>query len=614
MKRAAKRWPTRVARAFIGMRGRALCATAIVLAPGMTLLLLSDRRAHEHARYDAEGTTLGIARDAADLHSDLVSETRVLLETLAADPAVAQMGPDCDRRMRRLLDLRPAYANLGVVDADGILRCAAIPAPAGQEDLSDRPWVHASIEAKGFAVGGYELGTITGRPLFGVGLAVLDGRGEVAYVIGAGIDTAWPSELLESKDLPPGAVLTLVDSDATVLARSEDPDRYVGMRGPEVPVIAEILLRRGEGIVEAAELDGVERLYSYTELSDSGGYVYAGIPTDTVFAQADADYRRDIFFAVAIAAVALVFGFVLTHLTVWLPVRRVTAAVDRIRAGDLGARSGIRASDEFGGLASAFDEMADSLQGREEALGEANRGLEKTVAELSRSQDALRRMLAALVTAQEDERKRIAGEVHDDSVQTVTALALQLQLLRRQLAAAGQTEFAERIVELEEVAGATVDRLRTLLFALHSPVLERQGLATAVDTLLTRTFDPASTRWEVQDLLDNEPPAPTGSVAYRVVQEAVLNVARHAAATRVDVVLERRGNGLALTVTDDGAGFDEARPEPGHLGLEGMRQRARLAGGYLSVSSAAGKGTTISGWIPWDDAAPDSRDLGESLD
>jgi PAS domain S-box-containing protein len=209
------------------------------------------------------------------------------------------------------------------------------------------------------------------------------------------------------------------------------------------------------------------------------------------------------------------------------------------------------------------------------------------------------RLLRHLVGAHEDERRRIAAGLHDDSIQRISALALRLHIVARRVE---DTPMREDLVGLERDAEEIVVGLRTMLFDLVPPALE-EGLGAALDELLRTAAeeDPeAPSQWRVDDRLGEEPEPHARVLLYRLAQEAIANVRKHARASRVDVLIEDADEGISVRVRDDGRGFaaSERLSPPGHFGLVAMRERAEMAGGWWRVDSRAGAGTTVTFWIP----------------
>jgi PAS domain S-box-containing protein len=216
---------------------------------------------------------------------------------------------------------------------------------------------------------------------------------------------------------------------------------------------------------------------------------------------------------------------------------------------------------------------------------------------LQESVERRRRLEALLLHAQESERKRIAWDLHDDSIQVMTAVALRLKAFRRRVAQ--DPYLAGHMTELEVVVGQAIGRLRALLFELRPVILDREGLAAAVRQYLeVLERDGISTSLEAR--MSTEPPPETRALLYRLAQEALTNARKHARADKVEVHLEERGDGVALRVTDNGTGFaPDRQPErPGHLGLVAMRERAEVFGGWCRIDSAPGEGTTVHVWVP----------------
>lgn len=227
----------------------------------------------------------------------------------------------------------------------------------------------------------------------------------------------------------------------------------------------------------------------------------------------------------------------------------------------------------------------------------AQQELEESLALLRRTDEHRRKLAALLADSQEAERRRLAGSIHDDPIQKMTAAGLRLQALRNRV----PDEHREALDRIAGMVSGAVDRLRWMLFELHPPSLEREGLAAALEEYLRESAESGGFSYSLEDRMGREPPPATRAVAYRIAQEAVTNVGKHARATRVEVGLETRNGGLSVTVRDDGRGFTPSEveePRPGHLGLQSMRERAELAGGSLRVESAPGSGTRIELWLP----------------
>lgn len=244
---------------------------------------------------------------------------------------------------------------------------------------------------------------------------------------------------------------------------------------------------------------------------------------------------------------------------------------------------------------SALRELTGSL---ETEVERRTRELQATIGALQAADAERRRLTERVVGAQEQERDRIAHDLHDDTIQVMTAAALRLSMLR------GSVDEADQALvdQLEATVSEAITRLRRLVFELRPPDLDDAGLASAI-RLYLRTVFPEDVDCEVRDDLAAEPAVGVREIAYRIVQEALVNARKHAHAREVRVVLASDHGGLRVRVTDDGVGFDPARLDlarPGHLGMLAMRDRAQMVGGRLDIDSQPGSGTIIEFWIPTD--------------
>jgi signal transduction histidine kinase len=209
-------------------------------------------------------------------------------------------------------------------------------------------------------------------------------------------------------------------------------------------------------------------------------------------------------------------------------------------------------------------------------------------------------LLEKVITVQEEERKRIARELHDETGQVLTSLMVGLKVLE---GAASRPEVQEKASQLRAVAGQTLDGVHRLALELRPSVLDDLGLVAAMQRYFKDWGENFGLRVDFQVTGPDRRLSPqVETTVYRVVQEALTNVARHAEAQNVSVLLEYRSDSVVCIVEDDGQGFDvtgvlEAN-DMRKLGLYGMQERISLVGGKLAVESTAGVGTTVFVEIP----------------
>lgn len=255
-------------------------------------------------------------------------------------------------------------------------------------------------------------------------------------------------------------------------------------------------------------------------------------------------------------------------------------------------------------------ESGPEAGGRVLTLRELTR--ERELLDELRASDATRReLLSRLVKAQEEERERVAGDLHDDSVQIMTAVLLRLGALRRTVSDAA---LVSRLDDLQRDVQEAIKRLRVMIFDLRPPVLDRDGLVPALRQCLENAFEGTEVEWKVDAHLNSEPPTEARAVLYRIAQEAVRNVRHHAQAAYVTVRVAEHEGGVRVQVVDDGVGFSPDGGEtPGHMGLISMRQRAEIAGGWCRVDSRPGAGTTVEFWIRDASYPSSSADVGAAV-
>jgi signal transduction histidine kinase len=288
--------------------------------------------------------------------------------------------------------------------------------------------------------------------------------------------------------------------------------------------------------------------------------------------------------------------FVLTR-----PLRELVEATRLVARGDFSPRVPRWADDEIGDLADAFNSMTVELARADE---------------VRREREQLRRqLLEKVISTQEDERRRIARELHDSTSQNLTSLMLGLKNIETLCEDPRMRMTAET---LRSVTMQTLEEIHEISTRLRPGILDDLGLAAALEHL-TREWQ---NRHKIPvDILihigEERLPGEIETAIYRIVQESLTNVARHAAAQSVSVLVERRGSDLVALVEDNGRGFASSPVRGGqHLGLEGMRERAELLGGRLTIESRAGAGTSVHVQIPIPplpqrDALGDGKGRGE---
>jgi len=327
--------------------------------------------------------------------------------------------------------------------------------------------------------------------------------------------------------------------------------------------------------------------------------------------------RRSLWLAPTLAAIAMLLGWGIAG-SVRRPLVSLTKSAERIAGGDLSrpihTRRAADGGDEVARLALALERMRQELQ---ESIGEiesANRELEQRVADRTRElaganarledRERLRqKLLRQVISAQEDERKRIARELHDETSQTLAALGIGVDLAAAEVGDSSPV-VRQRLDDARRLVGRMHDELHRLIVNLRPSVLDDLGLAAAIRWFAERQLGSAgiAVRCELGEL-DVRLPPEIETATFRAVQEALVNIGRHASAESVLIQGSIEKGHLVIEIEDDGVGFDETAvvrsPESLRgIGLLGMRERIEILGGTVRIESAPGSGTRVLFTIP----------------
>jgi signal transduction histidine kinase len=517
---------------------------------------------------DARDAALRIAQSTAARIRAQHETSSALLQQMAVRPAVRDFdGATCDS-LFLIVDFFPQWADLLFYDVHGRVACSA--SPQGEDrDLSLRAqqWIaHGRLQPGEPALLLLQRRwvSVLSAPVTGH-----DGSPRGTLVLLQRFDFRRP------ESLPLNSVLTILDRRGTVLARTEDASAAVGRSAGNTEV-AKIALRDKEGRAEARGLDGVSRQYGFTTLDDLGWTIYVGVPTAAVMQPV----RQ---MSIVGAAGGIVIFAIIAIVAVMLSraIERPVGAL--MKAAEAAARSGYGRTDAEGGpleivrLSSAFNEMVDRR---------------------SESERNLKALSERLLVVQEQERMRVARELHDDLGQTLTALKMDvIGLVEKSSPAPELAPMIDRIGLTLENAVTAVQRISS---ELRPSVLDDLGLFAAIE-LETQMFE-ERTGIECELSIPENPPAVDKAAAtaiYRMVQEALTNVARHSNAWRVELRVRERSGQLLLEIRDDGRGItDEELSNPSSLGLAGIRERAEILGGTTRFKGVPGRGTIVSILLP----------------
>ena len=368
------------------LRTRLVFLVLLAVLPALGLIFYTAAAQRRSAAIEVQENMLRLVKFAAANQQQTSEGARQLLIALSQLPDIRQGNPEkCNRLLANLLKQYRAYAGFGVLDTKGNSICTA-PELNKAINAADRAYFRLAGQTRDFAIGEYQIGRVTGKASVNFGYPVLDEAGQVKAVVFAALDLAWLNQLIAKAQLPEGSVLIVSDRKGTVLARYPDPQSWVGKSYPNDPIHT-IVLNQTEGTVEASGLDGIKRLYAFTSLGDDpvsrDVHVRIGIPTQVAFTPANQLLVRNLTGLGLVTILALIAAWIGGDVFLLHKVKSLVKTAQQLRNGDLSARTELTDElGELGQLARAFDEMAETIEKREQAIAILNQDLQNRVDEL----------------------------------------------------------------------------------------------------------------------------------------------------------------------------------------------------------------------------------------
>ena len=527
---------------------------------------------------------------------DLTKQSEWVLSRMAARPDFREMRPTaCDDEMARLRDVNPAFLAITLWDTAGSLVCSSYPPNPGEPvPQPHRKSFDEGLASKGLYLSNVFQGRISGMYVVSFTFPVKNAAGATVGLLSLPVRMDYFDKLLLDVVERTGKAAGIVDRDSVLVARVPGEAQWRGKRVDGLPGVSEALAKP-EGHFMTTGIDGIARIFAQKAVPGIGWHAYVGVEEGVLFA----GFRDQLVQGCIMFAIVVILSLALAYLIgrgISRPLIELAAVADVIAEGDHDRRVQLSGGGEIARVAQHLNSMIDALVRAESSLKKSN----KRLYELS----------GRLLRAEEDERRRISRELHDEVGQSLTAMTLDLHLIARRNAAGADAEAVRRC---QETVANVLQQVRDLSRLLRPPQLERRGLWAAIKEHAERNVAEFGVRVHCSDPIDDAALDPGLQTAcFRVAQEALTNVMRHARASNVWIGLGSDQGWLTLSVRDNGVGFDASRAMEGSAdsrsaGVSNMRDRVELANGTLQIHSSPGAGTEIIARFPLNPALHPTR-------
>lgn len=575
------------------LRVRLLLLVLVAVLPAWGVIVYTASEQRRIAIAEIQRNVLRLAEFNAREEEQVLQGTRQILIALANFVRKTDENPfECSAFCADLLKQFRRYANMGAVKFNGEVFCSAV-ALDKTPNAADQSWFRRAVESGDFTVGDYHVGRITAKPVLVLSYPYRIVEDEPPGVVFAALDLKWLNRYIfeiESQ-LPDGFTIIQIDENAVVLARQPNAEQWLGRSMIEYSFFSEILSQKN-GVIEAHGDEDKPYIYAFAPLHSSlrqrPVYMILGIPRELAFAESNRVLGRNLILLSIVALVAMLAAWFGGDLFIMRQVKAMAQASRRLASGEMSVRTGLDyGRGELGQLAKTFDEMATALEQRQAERRQAE-------LELKRSQELFRNLSAHLQVVREEERTRIARKIHDNMGQALTALKIDLSWLNKRLTN-DQDSIHEKLQSMVTLINETIETVHNVSEDLRPGILDDFGLAAAIEWQAEEFQKRAGVECRTSLPPDEfDLSKETSTNLFRIVQESLTNIIRHANATEVEIKLSEKEAILVLEILDNGKGIsDAAITNPKSFGLIGIRERVHSLDGEVDIVGTPDEGTRI---------------------
>ncbi len=602
------------------LQRRIILLTAFGMFTILVILGVSDFLSVRESVNQTLRERLVLAQTVASNLEHLMGQNLMYLQDVAFSKGVnledEDLGPE--KSALHTAFLRSIFTNVFLLDKKGRLLWMEPPRLAlARADFGEFPPVKEAIfTGKPIVSNLFEIRPQGKKAIFA--LIPIGKGGRTLGLVGGEIDPTGTAlvKVIQSVKIGETGYIEIIDGNGFVLASTKSEDI---LTESDHGGVLSTLIKSGQARVgtchscheEAVMEQPKKEIMAFTPLSNILWGVNIRQSEKEALAPVESMKRRFFTFGFLLFIVAIILTWGVAR-SVIAPVKSLTRSARRIASGNLFEPISISGDDEIGQLGKTLDEMRIKLKDSLEEIGRWTGELERRVdertkealslyEELRRKEGVRGELLRKIISAQEEERKRIARELHDEMSQTLTALLIALDAVRE----VGSPKAVERkIVSIRGLALRAIDGIHRMIFDLRPAVLDDLGLSAAVKWYAEERLKPLGINVHFEgDMFEVRLPTQIETALFRVAQEAITNIAKHSEAENVIIDLELGDSLITLEIEDDGKGFDmgsvsDTKESSRGLGLLGMKERVLLLEGTLEVQSQPGSGTRVVVTVP----------------